>query len=365
MARHLIIRAACAMGVAVLTHPTLVQAAEPVRLRTASGALPKPAAIALASGSGVIVGKRYVLTNRHIAQDEKGKLFDGFRIYPGPDYKKAHLARAVAICENYDLALLETSTDLPAAQVTVLDGLPALAERVIAYGFPLGSRFGVGLTTTGGQVARHPVAAARGDDKEDVSVKSALWHDAALTGGNSGGPLFTATKVLVGINFAYLKTNSNQALAVPGDAVADFLRRAKADKDVRIVKAAAAAVGGADPQAVTVFIESMVNDVAGRSPDLAGASSLAEMLVAKLKTRLPQVSAADFKRVEAGELQRAFPAVRIAAIEPGEIARVRGDMTIGDVDDDGMFVSVDDVLCLVLLPDGEADSVRTKLAKNP
>jgi S1-C subfamily serine protease len=335
-----------------------------IRVKTTQGTLPKPSAIALSSGSGLAISKRYILTNRHIAEDEKGKLFDGFRVYLGPDYKKSQPARVVSICENYDLALLETSSDMPAAMLTVLDGLPPLSERVIAYGFPLGSRFGVGLTTTGGQVSRHPVAAARGDDKEEISVKTALWHDAGLASGNSGGPLFTASNLLVGVNFAYL-TSNKQALAVPSNAVAEFLRRSNAAKEVTIHTAADAKADGVNPQALTVFIESMVNDVTGRAPDLAAASSLGDMIVANLKTRLPAVSASEFKRIETGELHRAFSPVKVTAIEPGEIFRVRGNMTILSLRDDGMLTSIDDVLCFVLLKPGDADEVRTRLAKNP
>ncbi|MEX2315973.1 MAG: serine protease [Pirellulales bacterium] len=365
MSRRRLIRAAVSILLILATLTSSAAAADAVRVKKTTGTLPKPSAIAFASGSGLVISKRFILTNRHIAQDEKGKLFDGFRVYLGPDYKKAQPARVVSVCENYDLALLETSTDMPAKALTVLDGLPPLSERVIAYGFPLGSRFGVGLTTTGGQVSRHPVATAKGDDEEDVSVKTALWHDAVLASGNSGGPLFTSSKLLVGVNFAYLSSNSKQALAVPGNVVADFLRRAGAAKEVTIAQAASADAGGADPQAMTVFIEAMVNDVTGRAPDLEGASSLGDLVMANLKTRLPAVSAADFKRVETGELHRAFPPVKVAAIEAGDVVRLRGEMTIRSVREDGMLTMVDGVLCLVVLPPGDADEVRTRLAKNP
>jgi S1-C subfamily serine protease len=340
-------------------------AADPARVQKTTGSLPKPAAVAYASGSGVIVGKRLVLTNRHIARDDDGKLFDGFRIYTGPDYKQSQPARVVAVCENYDLALLETSADMPFRGVTLFDGLAPLSERVTAFGFPLGSRFGVGLTTTGGQVSRHPVAAARDDDEEDAAIKAALWHDAVLTSGNSGGPLFTASNVLVGINFAYLSTDSQHALAVPGNVVADFLRRASAAGGVTMTKSGDGAAA-ADPKSLTVFIESMIDDVRGRAANLDGASSMGDMIIATLKTRLPAVSAAEFRRVEAGELFRAFPPKKSADLEAGEIARVRGNMTVDTLfGDQGMLTTVDKVQCFVIFPPGGADEIRSQLAKNP
>ena len=48
----------------------------------------------------VIVGKRHVLTNRHIVQDDKKAMFDGFRVFTGPDYKKSNPGRVVAVCEG-------------------------------------------------------------------------------------------------------------------------------------------------------------------------------------------------------------------------------------------------------------------------
>jgi hypothetical protein len=332
-------------------------------VKKTSGVLPKPAAVAFASGSGVAVGKRLVLTNRHIVEDDKDLLFDGFRVFTGPDYKKSNAGRVVAVCENYDLALIETSADLPFSGITVLEVLPPLAHRVTAYGFPLGSRFGVGLTTTGGQVSRHPVAGTR-DGAQDAEVRSALWHDAVLTSGNSGGPLFTESKILVGVNFAYLNTGSKHALAVPADAVTDFLRKAAATSDVTFTKSIDSGGGAGDPQAMTVFIESMVNDITKRAPDLAAANSLNEMLSAKLKTRLPAITPSALKRVEAGELHMAFPPVKISSVEAGDVVRLQGDTSILTIDDDSMIAVVDDVICVMLLPPAEATALQTKLAKN-
>jgi S1-C subfamily serine protease len=342
-----------------------VRAVVDVRTRKVTGNLPKPAAVSFASGSGVIVGKRHVLTNRHIVQDDKKAMFDGFRVFTGPDYKKSNPGKVIAICDNYDLALIETSADLPFNGVTVLDDLPPLALRVTAYGFPLGSRFGVGLTTTGGQVSRHPVASTPGQGKEDAEVRSALWHDAILTSGNSGGPLFATSKVLVGINFAYLNTGSKHALAVPANVVSEFLRRSSAKSEVTFSKSAEDA-GKGDPQAMTVFIESMVDDITKRAPDLAAASSVSDVLTAKLKTRLPVLTPSALKRVEGGELHLAFSPVKVASVEAGDVVRLQGDISINGTvdDDDGIVAVVDDVFCVMLLPPEESAALRTKLAKN-
>jgi S1-C subfamily serine protease len=348
----------------VVLSASSTSAAVEVRVRKLSGALPKPAAVAFASGSGVIVGKRLVLTNRHIVQDEKKKVFDGFRVFTGPDYKSSKPAKVLAVCDNYDLALIETSADLPFSGITVLDDLPPLSHSVTAYGFPLGSRFGVALTTTGGQVSRHPVSDTKAAAREDADVKAALWHDAILASGNSGGPLFTPSKILVGVNFAYLNTGSKHALAVPANATAEFLRKAGATTGVTFAKSIDASSESTDPQAMTVFIESMVDDISKRAPDLAAATSLNEMLVAKLKTRLPVITPSAFKRVEAGDLHMAFQPSKVKSVEAGDVVRLQGDVSILSVAEESMLVTVDDVVCVFLLPPGEADVVKTKLAQN-
>jgi hypothetical protein len=57
--------------------------------------------------------------------------------------------------------------------------------------------------------------------------------------------------------------------------------------------------------------------------------------------------------------------VKVAAIKAGDVARVRGEMTIRSISERGMLAMVDNVLCLVVLPPGDADEVRIRLAKNP
>ena len=64
------------------------------------------------SGSGIIVGPRLVLTNRHVAMDGADPA-PGFQILLAPDYKKKVTARAARVCENYDVAILEAAADFP------------------------------------------------------------------------------------------------------------------------------------------------------------------------------------------------------------------------------------------------------------
>jgi hypothetical protein len=62
------VRVAAVFGLIGSAVVSSVHAAADVRVKKTSGELPKPAAVAFASGSGVVVGKRLVLTNRHIVE---------------------------------------------------------------------------------------------------------------------------------------------------------------------------------------------------------------------------------------------------------------------------------------------------------
>src|SRR5262245_52740306 len=106
---------------------------------------PTAGLVPVGSGSGIIVGPRTVLTNRHVVQDNAGKIRAGFRIRLGPDYKsKVTLARVTWVCETYDLAILEIADAVQFSKIIVADDSPALGTKITAYGFPLGNEFGIG-----------------------------------------------------------------------------------------------------------------------------------------------------------------------------------------------------------------------------
>jgi S1-C subfamily serine protease len=302
-------------------------AAPDVRVHTVDGNFPQADAAPFANGSGIIVGKRYILTNRHVVQDDAKKAYDGFRVYLGPKYTSSQNAKVVAVCTNFDLALLEADTDFQFQGLKVLDALPPLSTKVVAFGFPLGSRFGVGLTTTGGQISRHPVATTAVDDEQDISIKSALWHDAVLSAGNSGGPLF-GHSVLIGINFGYLTSDNKHALAVPGNVVAEFLRLSKCTDNITFTNANESHVAGYEPQQTVVFIEALSNGASEHKLAAPNGASVYDRLTAELKMRLAKLTPQAFGGVQAGKLYLAYTRTAPSEVESGAIVRLHGTMTI-------------------------------------
>ena len=157
------------------------------------------------TGSGVIwTSDGSVVTNAHVATSDAARvqLWDGRSVD----------ARVTARDARADLAVLKLEAT----------GLPSIAwrdstllrpgELVVAVGNPLGF---LGALTTG---VVHSSGAVRGLGRR-------RWIQATirLAPGNSGGPLADAEGRVVGINTMVVA--GGVALAIPSDAVVDFLKR--------------------------------------------------------------------------------------------------------------------------------------------
>ncbi|MGC3970628.1 MAG: S1C family serine protease [Pirellulales bacterium] len=235
---------------------SVVHAAE-IAVRKYSPAVMVDGLVPVGSGSGLVIGEGLVLTNGHVVVDENGMPYAGFRVLVGPDYTKRFDACVEWVCESHDLALLRTSSDVKSLGLLVLDGVPPLGTQVNTYAFPLGNEFGIGLTSTGGQITRHPVVAT--PDESNYDIKTSCWHDAVSAGGSSGGPLLTSRNILVGVHWGSLKNDKSHGngFAVPGDVIAGFLRKSDAAKSVQFVDVAGLenSKSTIDPKASSVFIE--------------------------------------------------------------------------------------------------------------
>jgi len=158
------------------------------------------------SGSGVIwTSDGLIITNAHVArggQRARVELWDG----------RAFDAQVGAPDTRRDLATLRIPTrGLPAATAGDSSTLRP-GELVLAVGNPLGF---IGAWTTGVVHAHGPL---RGLGRQ-------VWVQAAvrLAPGNSGGPLADAQGRVIGINT--MVVSGGLALAIPSNAVADFLKR--------------------------------------------------------------------------------------------------------------------------------------------
>jgi S1-C subfamily serine protease len=180
-------------------------------------------------GSGFFVAPGIVATNRHVARSPQARVIAGNKALGG--MRRADVV-AFSADEDRDFALLKIDGEGTAAApfLRIARGAER-TERVSAWGFP------------GYIAAIDPKlsAMAEGDIKSvpDVvysegvvsvvldRVPPVILHTAALSQGNSGGPLVNAAGVVVGINTfirqadqSYSQTN----IALPGSELAAFMR---------------------------------------------------------------------------------------------------------------------------------------------
>lgn len=148
------------------------------------------------SGSGFIVRPDgYIITNKHVTDLVNGGgtltvvLNDGTR-YTG---------EVVGGNPSYDIAVVKIpASNLPT--VTLGDSSAVrVGDSAIAIGAPLGLE---GTVTSGIVSALNRVVTPGDGTAEDTSFINAIQTDAAISPGNSGGPLLDSTGSVIGVNAA-------------------------------------------------------------------------------------------------------------------------------------------------------------------
>ena len=157
------------------------------------------------TGSGVIwSADGLIVTNAHVAQNDRAQV----QLWDGREFE----AQVSARDGRRDLASLRISAQgLPASNPGDSSAVRP-GQLVLAVGNPLGF---IGALTTG---VVHALGPLRGLGRQP-------WVQAAvrLAPGNSGGPLADAEGRVIGLNTMIVA--GGLALAVPSNAVGDFLRR--------------------------------------------------------------------------------------------------------------------------------------------
>ena len=174
-------------------------------------AVPAPASdsTSTSAGSGFIVtADGYILTNEHVVGDS-----ETVTVYVGND---SYAATVVMKSVESDLALLKIAASglTPVALGNSL--FVQLLDDVVALGFPL-PQFGRDLTVSEGRITSFRT------NVEGREGRDTLQHDAVITHGSSGGPLFNLKGEVVGVNFAGVE-GSGMQLAIPINEAVPLLR---------------------------------------------------------------------------------------------------------------------------------------------
>ena len=172
-------------------------------------------------GSGFQISGRRILTNFHVIEDAVD-----IRVSRGGEAKRWP-ARIVTAAPDVDLSILEIvdadsffADGASPAELSV--ELPALQASVSVLGFPSGGRT---ICVTEGIVSRVDVknyrlgytASLAGGDQLVIQI------DAAINGGNSGGPCFGDDGRVVGVAFQGIDAAQNVGYVIPSRVVTTFL----------------------------------------------------------------------------------------------------------------------------------------------
>ncbi len=170
------------------------------------------------AGSGFIISADgLVLTNNHVVTGAAT-----LNVFV-PDRREPVNARVIATSECADLALIQ----LPGGDYPFLefhDGPLSIGTRIFAAGYPLGEPE---YALVAGIISKLDA----GGETSWASVDQVLQHDAAVSPGNSGGPLVTEEGNVVGIVYAG-RLEFNQFFAVGLDQALPVLEELKLGNNV-------------------------------------------------------------------------------------------------------------------------------------
>ena len=165
-----------------------------------------------ATGSGVIIEGKRILTNAHVV------LYASQVQVQANEAGDKVAAKVVAIAPGIDLAVLELEDQSffdSRPPISRASKLPEIKDTVLAYGYPTG---GSSLSITKGIVSRiefvaykYPVSGLR------------IQIDAAINPGNSGGPAIAGDK-MIGLAFRKLTGDESIGYIIPNEEIELFLK---------------------------------------------------------------------------------------------------------------------------------------------
>lgn len=165
-----------------------------------------------ATGSGVVIGGRRILTNAHNIANST------IITVRKHNTDTIYTAKVEYVDHGCDLATLLVNEPEFYQDITPFEigETPPLQEEVLAIGYPIG---GDGLSMTKGIVSRIENRMYRHSLRNLLAVQL----DAAINPGNSGGPVFYGSKI-AGIAFQGNRKGENLGYMIPCEVIRHFLK---------------------------------------------------------------------------------------------------------------------------------------------
>ncbi len=165
------------------------------------------------TGTGFYIkDSNLIVTNEHVVRDNAEVVVDG-----GGFPKQ--LVKVIFIDPKYDIAFLESpqGAELPTVSLGT-DRILHEGDQVIAIGHPLGLKY----SATNGIVS---------NTRHEIGGILYIQHDAALSPGNSGGPLVNGDGEVVGINTFIMRDGNSIGFSLPvrylAATIAEFIAAGK------------------------------------------------------------------------------------------------------------------------------------------
>ncbi len=187
-------------------------------------------------GTGVIVeddktnGTAYIMTNHHVVFDADSVTTDGYaktiNVYLyGQEYKDyAIAAQLIGASMTYDIAVLKITSSIYAESIAKpAEFAPSIDVVAGDDAIVIGNADAEGIGVTSGIISKDSVDVVMQPTLKNGSTTTITYRslrtDAAVNGGNSGGPMFNKNGKVIGI--INIKTESadidNMAYAIPSD----------------------------------------------------------------------------------------------------------------------------------------------------
>ncbi|HZA76584.1 MAG TPA: trypsin-like peptidase domain-containing protein [Acidimicrobiales bacterium] len=161
------------------------------------------------AGTGIVLDDGLILTNAHVVADASSITVTA----SGDDDPRE--ATLVASDEAADIAVLQVDDASGLVPATLGDsGTVAVGDDVVAIGNALALEGG--MTVTRGIVS----ATDREVDTDSGTMTGLIQTDAAISSGNSGGPLVNAAGEVIGINSAVATSSGSVSASNIGFAIA-------------------------------------------------------------------------------------------------------------------------------------------------
>ena len=156
--------------------------------------------IPISHGTGFAVSAERVVTNAHVVQDKLDNDSLSIGIVPA-DGGAAVFGRLVAVSPRNDLALIEATSPMRLAPLTIAGDTSADSGSVTALGYPMNVDRAQGLSTGDIFRAQPPVKSSGSlSGRRPTREFDSLLHTAPIARGSSGGPLLDDCGRVLGVN---------------------------------------------------------------------------------------------------------------------------------------------------------------------